>query len=186
VSGAPLLRDTANTVATFVGRVDFQHAFAEERTVFANVLPADRWWSRIARPHMRSQGSVAAREFARQTLERVGLSSCADRPVSELDPWRRRRLAIAQAMIPRRDHLVAPEVDEELSLPQAADALGVLRTVARSSGIPVFVSAADATLVQLFADRVLVLADGVLAFDGPPHALGDHATPRQRALMRAG
>jgi len=184
ISGAPLMRDTAKALATFVGRVDPGQPFVEGRTVFANALPADPWWSRVT--HIESRGTGAARKYARETVERVGLGACADQPVATLDPWRRRRLAIARAMIPRRDHLVAPEVDAELSPSQAADVLGVLRTVARSARIPVIVSAEDATLVQLFADRVLVLADGVLAFDGPPHALGTHAPSRSRDIMRAG
>jgi len=186
VSGAPLMSDTARSVAAFVGRVDQRQAFIEGDTVLANVLPADPWWSRFTRRQMASRGAKTARDFALQTLEGVGLGSCTDQPVGTLDSWQRRRLAVARAMIPRPDQLVAPEVDGELSPAQAADVLGVLRTLARSARIPVIVSAEDATLVQLFADRVLVLEGGLLTFDGPPHAIGGRAAPPQRDFMRAG
>src|SRR5262245_807399 len=186
VSGKPLMRDTAKTVAAFVGRVDLRSAIVEGRTVLASVLPDGPWWSRVTRSPTESGRATTGRESAIQTLDRVGLAACANQPVATLDAWRRRRLAVARAMIPRRDHLVAPEVDENLSLAEAADVLGVLRTIAHSTRVPVIVSAEDPTLVHLFADRVLVLADGVLTFDGPPQALGARATPTPRVVARAG
>src|SRR5262245_65892216 len=110
MSGSPLMRDTAKALATFVGRVDPRQPFVEGRTVFANALPADPWWSRVT--HIESRGTGAARKFARETLERVGLGSCADQPVAKLVPWRRRRVGIAREMIRRRDHRVAHTVAE--------------------------------------------------------------------------
>ncbi len=46
--------------------------------------------------------------------------------------------------------------------------LGVLRALARSERLPVLVSAVDWRLAPLYADRVLILSLGTLAFDGPP------------------
>src|SRR5262249_60534171 len=40
-SGTPLMRGTADTVATFVGRVGFPQAIAEEPRVFCNLVPSD-------------------------------------------------------------------------------------------------------------------------------------------------
>ena len=113
---------------------------------------------------------MVERDVALETLERVGLGPCALEPVATLDEWRLRRLAIARALIPRPDHLICREVDDDVSLSQAGDVLGTLRTLARTERLPILVSAADLRLVSLFADRVLVLSDGALAFDGPPSA----------------
>src|SRR5262249_14304294 len=185
VSGAPLMPETAKAIAAHVGDIDWKRSFVEARSVFANVGADDPGWWRLTRAQVGGPAAIG-REFASQTLERVGLASCANEPVANLDGWRRRRLAIARAMIPRRDHLVATEVDEALSPSEAADVLGVLRTIARSARIPVIVSAADPTLVQLFADRVLVLTGGVLTFDGPPRALGASGSSAPREFVRAG
>jgi phosphonate transport system ATP-binding protein len=185
VSGTPLMRETATAIASRVGEVHQHAPLRENRSVLWNVLPPGRWRGRVLRALFGTR-SVVSEELALRTLHSVGLGASAHLPVAQLDNWRRRRISIARAMIPRPDQLIVREVDNELSLPQAADLLGVLRTLTRSERLPVLVSAAEPTLVWLFADRILVLSAGVLTFDGPPTAASGRAGPMWRELAQVG
>ena len=59
-------------------------------------------------------------------------------------------------------------LDADLSLSDAADVLGVLRTITGARRLPVLVGLTDPILVQMFAHRVLALDRGALVFDGTP------------------
>lgn len=184
VSGAPVMRETRKAIAKHAGIVRLNDEPVAPGTVLSGLLPRDPWGLR--RMLAGGRGGVE-RTVALQTLERVGLGPCALEPIATLDEWRRRRLAIARALITRPDHLICREIDDGLSLSQAGDALGVLRTLARSERLPTLISAADPRLVSLFADRVLVLSDGTLTFDGrSPDTASRGARRAEIELLRAG
>src|SRR5262249_8510509 len=103
-----------------------------------------------------------------RALMEVGLETLAEQPARHLDQWSRRRVLVARALASGPEALVAHDVDAGLSLSDAADVLGVLRTVTRARRLPALVSVTDPTLVQMFADRVVALERGRLVFDGPP------------------
>jgi ABC-type branched-subunit amino acid transport system ATPase component len=150
VDGTPLMSETMDVLRSRIGEINPHALFAEKRSVLSNVLPAASWRSRIL-------GSRLPQDLALRALQNVGLRSCANEPISQLDEWRRRRLTVARAIVSRPDHLILREIDDGLSLPHAADILGVLRTLARTEPLSVFVSAAEPVLMYLFADRILVL-----------------------------
>jgi phosphonate transport system ATP-binding protein len=50
--------------------------------------------------------------------------------------------------------------------------------VARDEGVPLLISLHDVPLARSFADRVVGLAGGVAAFDGPPARLDDQMLER--------
>ena len=165
ITGAPVMRETRKAIARRVGNVRLDSPPAARTSVLSAVLPRDHWGLRRLFTRGRS---VIERDVALATLERVGLGPCALDAVATLDAWRRRRLAIARALLPRPDHLICRDVDEGRSLSEAGDVLGVLCALARSERLPVLVSAVDWRLAPLYADRVLILSLGTLAFDGPP------------------
>ncbi len=183
ISGAPVTRETRRAIGKRVGDVRPIGARAAQGSVLSSLLPRDPLGLRRL---ITGRRSAVERDVALQVLERVGLGPCALDPVAALDEWRRRRLAIARALIPRPDHLICREVDDGLSLSEAGHVVGVLRTLARSERLPTLVSAADSRLVSLFADRIVIVSDGALTFDGPPNTARPEAGPAQVELARAG
>jgi ABC-type branched-subunit amino acid transport system ATPase component len=166
LGGRPVTRETASTIAARIADVQLHTPFVAHRSVLSNLTPR-RWSHRIIRALLRGQRPEAWERTLR-TLQSVGLGSCVDTPVAALDDWRRRRLSLARALMHQPDHLLVREIDDALPAAQAADVLGVLRTLAHVERVPVVVSTADSMLVYLFADRVLTLAGGRLVFNGSP------------------
>jgi phosphonate transport system ATP-binding protein len=106
-----------------------------------------------------------------KALASAGLGERSHDTAAGLDREERARLALAKALLRRPEHLVAREVDVTLGLPDAERLLERLRAVARADRLSAVASLASLSLARRLADRVVVIADGLLVFDAPPDAL---------------
>jgi len=110
-----------------------------------------------------SAGDAAAVEKA---LQRIDGLAFADRTIDALSQGERARMMLARALATEADVLLADEPVASLDPAFALDAMTVLSAEARR-GACVVVSLHDLGLAARFADRVVVLAGGKIAADGP-------------------
>jgi zinc transport system ATP-binding protein len=145
--------------------------YVPQRPATAELLPATvgdivasgrlarRGWWRRPRP--------ADREAVEAALVTVDLSDLAGRPISELSGGQRQRAFIAKALVTEPDLLVLDEptagVDAE-SQRRFRDALVAL--TARGGAVVLVSHELSAVADDL--DRVLVMRQGRIGFDGPP------------------
>jgi iron complex transport system ATP-binding protein len=101
-----------------------------------------------------------------RALERVDGMAFADRAIDALSQGERARLLLARTLATEADILLADEPVASLDPAYALDAMTVLRGEAQR-GACVVVSLHDLGLAARFADRVIVLANGKIAADGP-------------------
>jgi iron complex transport system ATP-binding protein len=101
-----------------------------------------------------------------RALARVDGMAFADRAIDALSQGERGRLLLARALATEADILLADEPVASLDPAYALDAMAVLRAEA-GRGAAVVVSLHDLGLAARFADRVVVLAGGKVAADGP-------------------
>jgi thiamine transport system ATP-binding protein len=132
------------------------------RSVASNVgygLRARRW----------SRRDVAAR--VAEMLELVGLPDLGERPVSQLSGGQAQRVALARALAPRPRLLLLDEplsaLDRRLRERLAVDIAEILHTTAT----PTILVTHDHTEAATIADRVAVMADGVVAQEGAPEVV---------------
>jgi len=184
VGGLPVSSDTARRVHSRVGEVDLNGSLSDRGSLLWNVLAPGHQPPATLKAAIRLV-SGTSRSLALEALRRVGLDGRAHERVADLDPWSRRRVLVARAIMGLPEHLIVRELDDGLRLPEAGDILGVLQGLARADRVTVLASVVDLALVHLFADRVLVIADGALTFDGPPDGGVDDRTVRPRFDRRA-
>jgi ABC-type polar amino acid transport system ATPase subunit len=155
-----------------VGMVFQAHALFEHLTALENVVLAPVHALRWARPK--------ARERAMALLEELGVAHRANAYPRELSGGESQRVAIARALAPDPLVLLMDEPTAALD-PARRGALGeVLRDlVAQGRGL--LVSTHDVDFAEAFANRVAVLADGVLVEQG---AARDVLTNPQHAATR--
>ena len=106
-------------------------------------------------------------ESAIHSMERLGISHLADRPIDRLSGGERQLVLIARALSQSPDWLLLDEPTAFLDLQHRIDVLGVLREFARAGG-GVLVVSHDLMLAARICDRLLILSDGTLAAAGPP------------------
>lgn len=104
-------------------------------------------------------------------LDRVGLAGYQDTRADALSGGQRQRVGIARALMQEPDLLLVDEPTASLDPKTARQIMRLIRELATERRRPALVNIHDVALAQSFADRVIGLKAGRVAFDGPPTAL---------------
>ncbi|MDO8297004.1 MAG: ABC transporter ATP-binding protein [Caulobacter sp.] len=169
-AGLGLLRRDSGTAALSGRPID---AIPEpDRARLVGYLPQERrvGWN-LASLDIAALGApdlspAAAREVARTCLARVGLAGFEGRGVLEMSGGERARVLLARLLATRAPLLVADEPAAGLDPDAQLLTLELLRAEA-ARGAAVVVTLHDLTLAARFCDRLVVLAKGQVAADGP-------------------
>jgi zinc/manganese transport system ATP-binding protein len=108
----------------------------------------------------------AARTRVAETIELVGASAYAERPIGELSGGEQQRLLIAQALVRRPRLLLLDEPLDSLDLPNQASVAALVADVCRTEGVATLLVAHDVNPLLGYLDRVVYLAAGH-AVEGP-------------------
>ncbi|MFF1460371.1 ABC transporter ATP-binding protein [Streptomyces sp. NPDC058330] len=144
-----------------------------------NLLPSLTVEQNVLLP-MRLAGRRQDRRRAETLLAQVGLTGKGRRRPGELSGGQQQRVAIARALVTAPDVVFADEPTGALDTGTAAEVLGLLRHAVSSLGATVVMVTHDPAAAA-WADRVLFLADGVLA-GSLDRASAEQITARMAAL----
>jgi phosphonate transport system ATP-binding protein len=133
----------------------------------------------------------ADRAEALACLEAVGLADKAMQRADSLSGGQSQRVAIARVLMQRPQVILADEPDASLDPRAGEEVMGLLADLARDQGIALMFVSHHMKHAVNFADRVVGLADGRVAFDRPahgtdPHLLSGFFTPEEERPRRAG
>lgn len=111
-----------------------------------------------------------------QTLTTVGISDLRHREIATLSGGQKQKVAIAAIIAMAPKVLVLDEPTAALDPASSTLVFDTLRQINREHGITVVVIEQKVALLSKYCSRVLVMADGKLAFDGEPHQVFAHAS----------
>ena len=155
-----------------IGMVFQEYNLVERLTVMENLLtgrlgylsPFKAWLRRF---------DPADIEHAFELLDTVGLSSFANQRADALSGGQRQRVGIARALMQRPEMLLADEPTSSLDPKTSVEIMELLKAQGEMHKIPVLVNIHDVELARRFADRIVGMTGGHVAFDGPPERLTD-------------
>jgi len=101
------------------------------------------------------------------TLDLLGITELADRPVESLSLGKGRVVELARALMCRPRLLFLDEPSSGLDVHETADMGDVLLRVQRERGTAILLVEHDVPLVERLAQRTYVLDSGLLIADGP-------------------
>jgi len=107
-------------------------------------------------------------ERAHDALRRVGLPDVAQQRADRLSGGQAQRIAIARALCQRAELVLADEPVASLDPRASESVLALLADVAHGEGLGVLVVLHQPSLARRYADRVIGLLDGAVAFDRRP------------------
>ncbi|MFJ9690620.1 ABC transporter ATP-binding protein [Kitasatospora sp. NPDC101183] len=125
-----------------------------------NLMPAMTAAQNVELPG-RLAGRPPARTEVREALARVGLAGRERHRPGQLSGGQQQRVAIARALVSRPEVLFADEPTGALDRATGREILGLLRTGVDVDGRTCVMVTHDPAAAE-FADRVLLLADGLL------------------------
>lgn len=106
-----------------------------------------------------------------RAMAETGIAPLADRLVEQTSGGERQRSWIAMLLAQDAPVLLLDEPTAALDLAHAFEVMTLLRRLARDSGRRIVVILHDVNLAARFADRIVALKAGAVAFDGPPASL---------------
>jgi phosphonate transport system ATP-binding protein len=164
-----------------VGFIFQSPALVRRRAVLANVVVGALGRSR----GLGCQFGRMPREelaFATTCLQRVGLLEFAYRRADTLSGGQAQRVAVARALCQRPVALLADEPVASLDPDAAVEVMQTLRSLADEQGLGILVVLHQPELALAYADHVVGLRDGTLAFDKPRCKVDEEAV---RTLYRS-
>ena len=103
--------------------------------------------------------------------QRLALANLLNRPMDELSGGQRQRVFVGRCLVQEPAALLLDEPSTYLDLKYQLELCQLLRTLAKENNIGVLMASHDLNLAISFADRVMVLSEGSVAFTGTSDSL---------------
>ena len=114
-----------------------------------------------------------AKENALRLLNRVGLADKAEAYPAQLSGGQKQRVAIARALAMNPDIMLFDEPTSALDPEMVGEVLSVMKELAEG-GMTMIVVTHEMGFARDVADRVILMADGVIAEEGTPEQIFEH------------
>ena len=126
-----------------------------------------------------------AKENALELLKRIGLEDKADEYPSRLSGGQKQRVAIVRALAMNPDVMLFDEPTSALDPEMVGEVLEVMKELARE-GMTMVVVTHEMGFAREVADRVVFMADGVIAEEGTPEEIFTNPqNPRTKQFLQA-
>jgi iron complex transport system ATP-binding protein len=124
-------------------------------------------------PHLGPFGLPGPRDVAvaREAMALLDVAGVAARPLDELSGGERQRVLLARALAQAPDVLLLDEPTTHLDLRHQTGIYDVVHELRRTRGLAVLSVLHDLNLAAAYCDRLVLLAGGRVAADGPPAAV---------------
>jgi iron complex transport system ATP-binding protein len=169
LDGADLFRLRARAVARQLAVLPQQPRVPADLTVRELV-----WRGRYPHQGLLQRATPADIAAVQRAMDATATIELADRPLIELSGGEQQRAWIALALAQEPHVLLLDEPTSSLDIGHQVEVMQLLRELVRG-GMAVAVVLHDLTLAARYADRIVAVRDGVIAFDGPP---GEVLEPR--------
>lgn len=137
----------------------------------------------LAQQVVKNTPPAEARAIAEKMLEQVGLAQKFDSFPDQLSGGQQQRVAISRALAMRPLALLCDEITSALDPELVGEVLDVMRGLAEE-GMTMMVVTHEMRFARRAADRVVLLADGGIAEQGPPEqVLESPESERGRAFL---
>jgi phosphonate transport system ATP-binding protein len=155
-----------------IGMIFQEYALVERLTVMENVLSGRLGYVSLWRSFTRKfpEADVAK---AFELLERVGLTTQADKRADALSGGQRQRVGIARALEQDPELLLVDEPTASLDPKTSRQIMRLILEMCQERGLPAIINIHDVVLAQSFTQRIIGLQAGKVVFDGTPEELDD-------------
>ncbi|MGI9535604.1 MAG: phosphonate ABC transporter ATP-binding protein [Desulfocapsaceae bacterium] len=155
-----------------MGMIFQEYNLVDRLTVMENVLSGRLGYVSFLQAYRRKYGpeDISA---AYELLDRVGLTDNCNSRADALSGGQRQRVGIARALMQRPDLLLVDEPTASLDPKTSRQIMRLIVELASERGTPALINIHDVALARSFADRIIGLAHGRVAFDGTSAEVSD-------------
>jgi iron complex transport system ATP-binding protein len=122
-------------------------------------------------PHTRGRPTVEDAAHVERALGYLGLDELAGRFLDQLSGGQRQRAFVAMVLCQDTDYVLLDEPLNNLDMRHAVEMMQLLQRAARELGKTVILVLHDINFASCYADRIVAMKDGKLAYFGTPQEL---------------
>lgn len=122
-------------------------------------------------PHTRGRPTVEDAAHVERALGYLGLEALAERYLDQLSGGQRQRAFVAMVLCQDTDYVLLDEPLNNLDMRHAVDMMRLLRRAADELGKTVILVLHDINFASCYADRIVAMRGGKLAYVGTPQEL---------------
>jgi iron complex transport system ATP-binding protein len=119
-------------------------------------------------PHSKGRYTVDDRAHVERALAFLDITELAGRFLDELSGGQRQRAFVAMVLCQDTDHVLLDEPLNNLDLRHSVALMRLVRRVADELSKTVVIVLHDVNVASCWADRIVAMKDGRVAYDGPP------------------
>jgi len=119
-------------------------------------------------PHTKGRPTVEDAAHVERALGYLGLDALAGRFLDQLSGGQRQRAFVAMVLCQDTDYVLLDEPLNNLDMRHAVDMMRLLRRAALELGKTVILVLHDINFASCYADRIVAMKDGKLAYHGTP------------------
>ncbi len=162
-----------------IGMIFQEFNLVNRMSVLMNVLCGKLgtlgFWRALAYNFSRTDHEQAIRALVRAGLDDAELYL---RRADTLSGGQKQRVAIARMLIQEPKVILADEPIASLDVVMRIQIMDLIADIAKRDGLTVVMSLHQLEVARRYADRIIALAQGRVAFDGPPARLSDEIVER--------
>lgn len=148
-----------------VGMVFQQFDLFENKNVLQNCM--------VGQELVLNRSKAAAKKIAMHNLEEVGMAAFINAKPKQLSGGQQQRVAIARAISMNPEVLLFDEPTSALDPEMVGEVLAVMQKLA-DTGLTMIIVTHEMGFAKSISDRILFIADGVIAEQGTPAEILDH------------
>lgn len=160
-----------------IGMIFQEYALVERLTVMENVLSGRLGYVPFWRSFLRRYPAAYVQN-AFALLDRVGLTTHADKRADALSGGQRQRVGIARALEQDPELLLIDEPTASLDPKTSRQIMRLIVEICKERNLPAIINIHDVLLAQAFVERIIGLRAGEVVFDGTPEMLDTAALTR--------
>lgn len=183
---ANVIEPTTGSFRTYGADTGDERPCATMGVVFGTNAAAEPTWSTYR--YLRHFGTLEGlsrgeiRTRSANLLRRLSLASDAHRPMSQLSTGNLRKVELARALLSQPDLLLLDEPTRELDI-TAKEAYWQILESLRASGVAIFLASHDVTEIARLCDRIGVVNQGRLVWEGKTGELSRNPAILVRLLL---
>jgi len=119
-------------------------------------------------PHTQGRPTIDDAAHVERALGYLGLAELADRYLDQLSGGQRQRAFVAMVLCQDTDYVLLDEPLNNLDMRHAVDMMALLRRTSRELGKTVILVLHDINFASCYADRIVAMRGGKVAYHGTP------------------
>lgn len=119
-------------------------------------------------PHTQGRPTIEDAAHVERALGYLGLQDLADRYLDQLSGGQRQRAFVAMVLCQDTDYVLLDEPLNNLDMRHAVDMMALLRRTSRELGKTVILVLHDINFASCYADRIVAMRGGKVAYHGTP------------------